>query len=158
MSAEWLVMHGHALLCAVDAGSAPEAPADMRAIDANLDFRFSSLLPAGTRAATRGARARFDFGLPPERMAGATRPTPAQLAAPRSLALGGVGIGTAIGGIGRVAHRAIIPCTWPPRSHGGCSTYHLRPPSRAVLGGRRTSRVYELPESDMSVRAPVLHT
>lgn len=39
MSAEWLVMHGHALLCAVDASSAPDTPADMRAIDADLDFR-----------------------------------------------------------------------------------------------------------------------
>lgn len=84
MSAEWLVMHGHALLCAVDASSAPDTPADMRAIDADLDFRFSSLLPAGTRTATRGARARFDFGLPPERIAGSARPTPVQLAAPRN--------------------------------------------------------------------------
>lgn len=83
MSAEWLVVHGHALLCAVDATSA-DALADRRAIDTGLEYRFDALLPTGTRTATRGARARFDFGLPPERIAGAARPTASQLAAPRN--------------------------------------------------------------------------
>lgn len=86
MSAEWLIVHGHALLCAVDATSAPGTPAAMRAIGVALDFRFEPL-PAGLRVQWRGARARFDFGRPPERIPGTARPAEVQLAAPGGPAL-----------------------------------------------------------------------
>lgn len=38
MSGESLLVHGHALLRAVDAASAPGDPAAMRPVDAVLDF------------------------------------------------------------------------------------------------------------------------
>lgn len=81
MSGESLLVHGHALLRAVDAASAPGDPAAMRPVNAVLDFELDAP-PAGLRPLRRDARLILHFGQPPERIAALPPLSAAQLAVP----------------------------------------------------------------------------